>query len=118
MQDAASMQQAEAITGYLKLYGAQGSINQLQSIAGASESRRMTAWQRKVSILPIVRNPRTVTRQAIIRLWPIRKDPVVKARLESIAEDGRYDNLIQQTAREVVNEKVSEEELIAVGVAD
>jgi hypothetical protein len=94
----------------------QGAIDNLQTIIGARESQRLTPMQRKVKLLPIVRDPRTTTRQVIIRLWPVRQDPVVRARLEAIGNDDRYAPVMKQTAKAVLTETVPEEELIAVGV--
>jgi hypothetical protein len=119
ISEARKFLQMEAVTGILGGVAGQGATNNLQTvIGGMGEHQRMTPMQRKVQLLPIARNPHQVSRQSIIRLWPVRQDPVVRARLELIAQDGRYDIQIQRTAKDVLTEKVDETELIAVGVAD
>ena len=44
------------------------------------------------------------------------QDPVVRARLKAIAEDQRYQPDVIETAKQVLQENVPDEDLIAAGV--
>jgi hypothetical protein len=117
ISQAAGFQQNEALMAVIGGYAGKGATNNLNTILGASPMNpRLTPMQRKVKLLPILRNPRTTVRLTIIQTWPIRSDPVVRTRLTNISTDERYPLEIQRTAKDVLDEKITEEERIAAGV--
>jgi hypothetical protein len=115
--DAAEMQKMAAITGGLGGVAGQGAVTNLQTILGAGGgNRRETPMQKKLRILPNLRDPRAAVRRTVLHTWPIRQDPVIRARLQAIVNDGRYASDVIATAQQVLQENVPEEELIAAGV--
>ncbi len=115
--DAAGFRSNEAQTAVVKSIAGQGAIDNLQTVMGAmGGTRRENPMQKKYRLLPILRNPREATWQAVVQTWPLRKDPVIRNRMEQIAGDDRYDPQVKKTAKEVLTDSVSDEELIAVGV--
>jgi hypothetical protein len=117
IHDAAAMQQMAAITGILGGVAGPGAVNNLQTIIGAAGgNQRESPMVRKLRILPNLRNPRTAVRRTVLQAWPIRRDPVIRARLQSIVDDQRYQPDVIQTAQQVLQENVPEEDLIAAGV--
>jgi hypothetical protein len=119
INDSSKMLQTSGLEGGLRMLGADGAIPQLDLIRGASgEPNNETPMQKKLRLLPVVGDPRTVSWKAIVQLWKIRTDPVVRARLEAIMNDGRYDPVIQKKAEEVLKEKTTEEDRVAAGVRE
>jgi hypothetical protein len=117
--DAAGFKQTKGIEGILRMYGAEGSIRDLEVIRGASgEPNNETPMQKKLRLLPIVEDPRTVTWKSVVLFWRIRTDPVVRARMTQILNDGRYDPEIQRKADDLLKDKTSEEERVAAGVRE
>jgi hypothetical protein len=117
IEDAAALQKAAGIMGIVRGVAGAGAENNLQTIMGArGGNRRESKMQTKLRILPNLRNPRAVVRMTVINAWPVRTDPVIRARLDQISKDGRYPNDVQQTARDVLADNISDEELIAAGV--
>jgi hypothetical protein len=118
IHDAAEMQKMAAITGIVGGLGGPGASNNLQTIISAvgGGNRRESPMTRKLRILPNLRNPRAAVRRTVLQAWPIRKDPVIRARLEAITNDQRYPPDVIQTAQQVLQDNVPDEDLIAAGV--
>jgi len=115
--DAADLQKMAGITGVLRGEAGQGAVNNLQTILSAGGgNRHESPMHRKLRILPNLRNPRSVVRRTVLQAWPLRKDPVIRARLEQIATDGRYPVDVKDTAEQVLKNNVPDEDLIAAGV--
>ena len=75
----------------------QAAIDNLQTMIGAAGgSRRENPMQKKYRLLPILRNPREVSWQAVVQAWPIRKDPVIRNRMNQIISDDRYDPQVKK----------------------
>ena len=119
---AADFRQMEGIKGVLRAYpgAGNGAVEMLDKVLGASGAAPHNAPMivKKVRLLAVIRNPREVSSQAILLTYPLRNDPVVKARLAQIAGDERYDTPERQRAKEVYDDKVPEEELISVGLGN
>jgi len=115
---AGQSQQREGIAGVLRVYGAAGSAEQLAGIVGAAGSPlHEIPIETKRRLLPLVRNPRgTALPRALHQLWPVRRDPTVAARLESIMGDQRYDPLLRAIAQRVHDGTEDPEALLADGV--
>ena len=119
INDAGKLQQMAGITGYINLYGAQGSVNQLNDIltARGGDINRETTMETKMRLLPVLRNPNANSLKIATTLaWKVRRDPVIQARLKSIVDDGRYPGDVQNTARQVLDGTLSEEDRIAAGL--
>ena len=101
------------------MFGAGNAIPRIEGILNAGGAqRRETAMQTKLRLLPSLRNPRNVNKYEVYQTWPVRKDPVIRRRLNAMVHDERYDGGIRQVAQEVLNNAVSDEELIAAHVQD
>jgi hypothetical protein len=72
--------------------------------------------QTKVRLLPTLRNPRLLSRRVLLETWVVRKDPVIRRRLEMIEGDSRYEQATRESAKAVLEDNVPEEELIAISV--
>jgi hypothetical protein len=119
VDDAGKFQQLKAIEGVVGGMAGQGAVANLELIRGASGSpRNETPMQKKVRLMPIVGNPHEATWKAVVNLWPIRTDPVVRNRLQLIVADGRYDVGVQEKANGVLKEKLNEEDFVAAGVQE
>jgi len=118
VRDAAGFQKMGAISGVTRGYGGEGAVGNLQAVLAAGARQRESAMQTKLRLLPILRDPRRANgnRFALIQTWKVRQDPVIRQRLEMIANSDLYDREIQQTAKDVLRDAVPEEELIAAGV--
>ncbi len=117
VNDAGGFQKTEAIMGSLQALGAsKGQVEQLGSVIAAGRPRHETRMQTKVRLLPTLRNPRLLSRRVLLETWIVRKDPVIRRRLEMIAGDGRYEQATRDSAKAVLNDDVPEEELIAISV--
>ncbi len=118
VQGAGKSSKQAVISGVINLYGANKSSEQLSGIINTTGSPpNESVIDAKRRLLPIVRNPNaTGLKRALHQLWPVRKDPTVKARLESIMGDERYEPTMQQVAKRVHDGSEAEEELIADGV--
>ncbi len=117
--DAAKFKSNEGLFGAMRMLGAGGSVGQLKEILGSSgEPNNEPLMQKKLRLLPVVENPHIATWKSVVLLWNARKDPVVRARLEQITTDARYDPEIQRKADEVLKDKTSEEDRIAAGVRE
>lgn len=88
-----------------------------EAIIGATASNRhYPPFIKKMLILQALRNPRSANWKAVVQADPFRTDPVIQARLQSICTDERYDVAVRNTAKEVIDDKVTEEEKAAVGL--
>jgi hypothetical protein len=119
ISSAGKSQQMEAISGILGgVYGATGSVNQIRGIVGASGSPpHETPMECKRRLFPLVRNPKmTALNRALHQLWPVRNDPTVRATLEAIMGDERYDPQMRAIAKRVHDGTEDEESLVADGV--
>jgi hypothetical protein len=115
--DAAGFQKNEAILGSLQALGAsKGQVEQLGSVIAAGHPRHETRMQTKVRLLPTLRNPRLLSRRVLLETWVVRKDPVIRRRLEMIEGDSRYEQATRESAKAVLEDNVPEEELIAISV--
>jgi hypothetical protein len=107
------------IKGVLRGEAGQGAVNNLESIIGAmGGGLHETHMQTKIRLLPLLHNPRTVNKYEVFQTWPVRKDPVIRRRLQAIVDDGRYNSEIQDIAKRVLNDSITDEELIAAHVND
>ncbi len=111
-------QQMGAIGGVLRGLGAGGSAEQIQGIAAVTtDFSRMSPAEIKQTLMPIITNPRaTGLIRGIYQTWYVRKDPTIRATLESILTDARYPDEVKRVAKQVLDERVPEEELIGMGV--
>lgn len=119
ISQAAQFIKLAAITGVFRGVGGQGAGENLQTVLslGGTGGGRETPMQTKYRVLPMVRDPESANiRRGLLHLWPVRRDLVVKARLLSIMEDARYTLEDQRLAKEVLEERVAPEDLMAVGV--
>lgn len=117
IHDATDFQHMEAVTGAMRMLGASGSqVKQLGSVLAAGQPRHETRMQAKIRLLPAFRDPHRLLRRALLEAWPVRKDPVIRRRLQMITTDGRYDPLNQETAKKILTNQVDEEELVAIGL--
>ena len=115
--DAEGFQQMEGIMGVVGGVAGEGAVDNLKTIISVGGRRpRETMMQTKVRMLPIIGNPREVSRRAIVMTWPVREDPVVRNRLAAIMEDGRFDKEVRDTAKRVLEGTIDETERAAVGV--
>jgi hypothetical protein len=118
IDEAGKNQQMAAITDIVGGVGGDAAGHNLATVLGAAGGGgRMSLMQRKREYLPLVRDP-NVPRMNLLQLWPARKDPVVKARLEAITKDMRYDPQVQQSAQQILDGTVPVEDLIAGHVPD
>jgi hypothetical protein len=96
-----------------------GSAQDLRTILGATrQNRHETPMQTKVRMLPILRNPRETNYRTVLQTYPVREDPVMRARLEMIRDDTRYDNQVREGAEQVLKKNVPEGALEGAGVID
>jgi hypothetical protein len=118
IHDAADMQKMAAITGLVGGVAGPAALNNLETILGAAGGggHRESPMTRKLRILPNLRNPRAAVRRTVLQAWPLRHDPVIRARLQSIIADGRFQGDVIETAKQVLQDNVPEEDLIAAGV--
>lgn len=112
IEEAAEAQQMAGIGGVVGGIAGQAAKDNLQNVIGGLSSRRLTPMQTKRQYLPLVRKA-NVPRMVVLHLWPVRNDPVVRARLESMVKDQRYAPDVQKTAQEILNGTVPLEDLIA-----
>jgi hypothetical protein len=118
VSEAAEMQKAAGITSVLGGVAGPGAVSNLQTILSSAggANRRESPMQKKLRILPNLRDPRAAVRRTVLQAWPIRRDPVIRNRLQLMIDDGRYQPDVIQTAQQVLQENVPEEDLIAAGV--
>jgi hypothetical protein len=117
ISDAAGFQQTAGVLAIVGAEAGQGAVRNLTSVLGAAgASHHETPMQTKLRLLPIVRDPRVVSKYEIYQVWPIRKDPVVRHRLDAIMDDDRYPPELKEVAKEVLSDSVTDEELIAAHV--
>jgi len=116
---AAGAQQMEGIKGFLKGEAGEAAVRNVESVLGAEGApRHETPMQAKMRLIPLLHDPRTTNKYEIYQTWPNRKDPAMRWQLNEITQDGRYPPDFQQVAQEVLDDKVSDEELIAAHVQD
>jgi len=119
VRDAAAFRQMAGIEAIIRSSAGQGAVDNIDMIRGTGGApRHETPMQKKVRLLPIVRNPHSVSWKAVVGLWPVRQDPVVRNRLEQIAGDDRYDNESRARAGDLLKGKIEEEYLVAAGVEE
>ncbi|MGN6368899.1 MAG: hypothetical protein ACTHN5_11625 [Phycisphaerae bacterium] len=116
VSDAANMSATEAQKAVIRSVAGQGAINNIEAISGAGGHAHETPMETKMRLIPLLLNPRQVNNYEIYHCWPLRQDPAIRWALERITTDGRYANDAQSIAKEVLDNRVSEEELIAAGV--
>ncbi len=115
--DAAGFQQMEGAMAVVGAEAGQAAVRNIQSVLGAAGARhRETPMQTKMRLAPLLRDPRGINKYEVYQTWPVRKDPVVRNRLTAITSDGRYDQAIKDVATEVLNDSVTDDELIAAHV--
>jgi hypothetical protein len=115
VRDAASYQSAEARMGVVRGVAGQGAVDNIKSVLGASNFREGRV-QKKLRLLPILRNPRETNWKTIIQAYPLHDDPVMRARLTQILGDERYDPTVREKAKNVLDDRVTDEDKIAAGV--
>jgi hypothetical protein len=116
-QDAADMRQMAGIEGILRGVAGEGAVRNLQTILGAGAgNRHQPRMVKKMGLLAVNRDPRKATSRSVLQMYPLREDPVVRARLLSISQDDRYDPDVRERAKLIVDNRVPEEDLIAAGV--
>jgi hypothetical protein len=117
ISEAAGFQQTAGVMAVLGAEAGQGAVRNLTAVIGAAgASHHESPMQTKLRLLPILRDPRMLSKYEIYQTWPIRKDPVVRHRLDAIVEDDRYPPELKEVAKEVLNDSVTDEELIAAHV--
>jgi hypothetical protein len=103
--------------GVIRGVAGEGAVRNLETIIGASAKNiHETPMQKKVRMLPILRDPRETVGRTILQIYPIRDDPVVHARLEEIKDDTRYDLPTRDLVARTLKNDISEEELVGAGV--
>jgi hypothetical protein len=96
----------------------QGSLNDLKTVLGAGgPNPHWPKMLRKISMLATLRNPHAATARSTLQIWVYRDDPVVRRRLDLVQNDPRYDPRVIEVAKEILANKVPEEELDAVGIS-
>lgn len=115
---AANFQKLAGITGVVRGIGGNQAASNLQQVLGAGGSPgRETPMQTKLRVLPLIRDLSNVTlKRALLHLWPVRNDPLVRARLTALVADQRYAPEMQRVAQEILEERVDPVELMAIGV--
>ena len=98
-------------------FAGKGAASDWDSILGATAAnRRLPPFIKKIIILQSLRNPRSANWKSVVQANPYRTDPVFQARMRAIVADERYDVSVRNTAKEVLDDRVTEEEKDAVGV--
>jgi hypothetical protein len=119
ISQAASQQQMEGIKGFLRGEAGDAAVRNVESVLGAEGApRHETPMQAKMRLIPLLHDPRTTNKYEIYQTWPNRKDPAMRWQLDEMTKDQRYQPDFQQTAQEVLDDKVTDEELIAAHVND
>jgi hypothetical protein len=115
--DAAALQQMAIINDFVGGIAGRAASDNLNSVLGAGASNRhLPPFIKKMDLLSVLRNPRAANWRVVVQTDPMRTDPVIQARLNLILTDERYDVSIRNVAKEVLDDKVTEEEKIAVGL--
>lgn len=115
--EAKGFQSTAAQMGVIRGVAGEGAVRNLETIIGASaKNNHETAMQKKVRMLPILRDPRETVGRTILQIYPLRDDPVVHARLEEIKDDTRYDLPTRDLVARTLKNDISEEELVGAGV--
>jgi hypothetical protein len=118
--DAQAFQAMEARMGVIRGVAGDAAVRNLQGILAAAgnggRNQHETRMQTKLRLLPNLRDPRSVYRRTVLETWVVRKDPVIRRRLEMITQDGRYARDVQESAKAVLQDNVPEEELDAISV--
>lgn len=116
VNSAARSNQLEGALGGMRMLGAgSGAADVIRGISGTQGNyARETAMETKMRLLPQIRNPRSeFIDHAVLQLWKVRDDPLVRARLREIGADERYAPVTRQRAKSVLDGTASEEELNA-----
>ena len=118
MSSAAYFQKMAAIGGVVRGIGGDQAASNLQQVLGvAGNSGRETPMQTKYRVLPLIRDPSAGTlKRALLNLWPVRNDPVVRYRLMGIVADQRYAPDMQRVAKEILEGTTDPVDLMAIGV--
>jgi hypothetical protein len=117
--DAAELQKWAIIGDYVGGVGGQGAAENLKSVLSAgAANRHQPPFIMKMGLLDALRNPRSCNWRTVVQTNPLRTDPVIQARLAAIVDDERYDTSVRNVAKEVLEDKVSEEEKTAANVPD
>jgi hypothetical protein len=117
ISEAAGFQKTAGVMAVLGAEAGQAAVRNLTAVIGAAgASGRETPMQTKLRLLPILRDPRVLSKYEIYQTWPIRKDPVVRHRVQTIVDDDRYPMELKEVAKEVLTDSVTDEELIAAHV--
>jgi hypothetical protein len=117
VQYAAELQKMAIIGDIIGNVAGRGSKSNFDSVLGASAANRhQPPFIKKIDLLNVLRDPRAANWRVVVQTDPLRTDPVIQARLNAILTDDRYDVTVQNVAKEVIDDKVTEEEKIAVGL--
>ncbi len=117
VQYAADMRQNALIRDILNGVAGSGAESNWDAVFGANAANRhLPKFMTKMIVLQSLRNPRSANWKAVIQTDPLRTDPVIQARLKAILTDERYDKDVRNAAKEVLDDKVTDEERIAVGI--
>ena len=114
---ASDLRQIAVIGDFIGGVAGQSAKNNLDSVLGASAANRhQPPFIKKMSLLAVLRNPHATNWRVVIQTDPLRTDPVIRARLSMILTDERYELNVHNAAKEVLDDKVTEEERISVGL--
>jgi hypothetical protein len=114
---AAELRKTAVIEDIVGGIAGQGSLNDLRTVLGAGgPNPHDPKMIQKIGMLVVLRNPRTATARSTLQTYPLRADPVIRNRLSMVQNDARYDPHVMEIAKEILIDKVPEEELDAVGV--
>jgi hypothetical protein len=111
------LQQMAVIRDLIRAGAGQGALSNLDSIIGSNEANRhQPKFIKKMELLQVLRNPRATNWRVVLQSYPLRDDPVIKARLTAIVGDDRYDQTPRDKAKEVLADKVDESEMTGIGL--
>jgi hypothetical protein len=117
--DAAELQKMAIINDFVGGVAGRGAAENLTSVLSAgAANRHQPPFIKKMDLLTALRNPRSTNWRTVVQTNPLRTDPVIQARLQAIVDDERYDTNVRNVAKEVLEDKVTEEEKTAVGLPD
>jgi hypothetical protein len=117
VDQASGFQSKAAQMAIIEGVAGKGAVANLNTILGATgQNRHETLMQKKVRMLPILRNPRETVYRTILQTYPMRDDPVVRARLEAIQDDARYEAQAREAASGVLKNNLPEGVLEGAGV--
>lgn len=117
VNDGPDYRKMAGIEGVLRGVAGQGAVDMLNSVLASGANKwRGPPMVKKVGLLAVLRNPHNINWKDVIQTYPLRNDPVMRARLTRVTADDRYDQVIRDKAKEVLDDKVTEEDRIAAGL--